>query len=1395
MAIRYTLFAIAALFLSQALPAQPVLTFKRVEVRYPEITLAYKVTCGGAFMRDMGPQHFEIRENGILMKDATVWCPENDTCCISACLVFDRTGSMAGQKLISAKAAASTFVDLMQTPCDEAALVSFSVDVTTDVPMTNAKMPLKNAINDLKAAGNTALWDAAHAGITHLAAFARNSCKAVILITDGGENSSRSYVFRNVREHALNEKITGFTIGFGLAQGSRAEDSLRVLADLSGGRYYRAPNPEDLEAIFASMRKDIKDSFQECLLKYTTDCPDGGIRVVNLTIKNYCGGSQTATRSYQAPLDRSKFENIRVKLGAASMMGTQEVLVPLTLETPVRAVFSKCNLTVLYNRAVAVLTGVSTAGTLLEGVGVSMADIGSGHTIYVRDNIEIDGGGPLLYLRFKAADVIYNTETFLHISNWSMDAYCLIPKPLDGYLTIRPREPILACEVLLPERLVWNDDLKDYTPNPFTATVVVRNSGSREATRVKARIAVGSPKLELSSPVVFEQQLSPFVIHPGQQGAASWDIRSVALDNADSMTICFTVTSDNHPPVSCCRTLYVNPAQSSSLVCSLEAPDTVFFREQYYEPEEFDVRLKAYNLGTGQSRDVIGQLLQDPRFTMLSPASLRLAEILPPGDTVSGLFRVRMHPKTEDGFDTIRAHRQGDDTDPIWCERAVWVQRVRAPRFELSCSTPNEELEFSDETLDYVPNPFPITTIATNTGETYAEECQLVFVGPPRFTPVGGNLRPLGVMQVNESRTEHWLLRALPRSAGGWDTLVFQVLGRGGLGRKIVVADCRMRVYVPEVRRPEYELTCEAPDSLVYADNRYNPDPFRFTARIRNIGTASGRGLNLVPALPPDVLLAQGENAEREIPLLAPGGTAEVAWMLTPAARTSSGSVQICAALIDSAGASSECCREVFIPREDNPLLTLSCISVDTLFIDPATGGYAGNPFAVQAVIANTGRGTAENVRATLLLLGPAMNIVGAARQDAGDIEPGGDARLTWQVEALRRNLNQNGPFRILLEADNHSSLDCERSVFFPALRYPKLSAVCWSDPQDSLFFDWNKGEYEHAPFTLGLSITNIGAFRAMNVSAMLMFPPGIVLEQGEAPLKATTPAHLDPSESATVTWRVKATRQPADALRTFHFLARAGNADDAECSDPLFVQGAPKKLTLSLPRDILLRYGDKRLVPVTVSRTVGTELNSYRLELSYDPEVVSILHASPQGALTGRGWVGPVLLQLGEGRAQLSDYTTNTPIRSEEGILVTLQIEGKYNSGPGMSFGYSELRFTGNVLLDQGDIAAETRDGSVYVTNDCLEPLTASPDFELEQNKPNPCAGETSISFSIPAATRARLLVFDRMGRELAVLLDGEVQAGRHTESFDAVALEPGLYFYRLETPGRMEVKKLLRR
>lgn len=81
---------------------------------------------------------------------------------------------------------------------------------------------------------------------------------------------------------------------------------------------------------------------------------------------------------------------------------------------------------------------------------------------------------------------------------------------------------------------------------------------------------------------------------------------------------------------------------------------------------------------------------------------------------------------------------------------------------------------------------------------------------------------------------------------------------------------------------------------------------------------------------------------------------------------------------------------------------------------------------------------------------------------------------------------------------------------------------------------------------------------------------------------------------------------------------------------------------------------------------------------------------------------------------------------------------------------------------------------------------------FALSQNYPNPFNPETKIKYELPVNGYVSIKVFDNSGKEVAVLVNGNVPAGYHTVSFKASNLSSGIYFYRLETAGFVKVMKM---
>jgi hypothetical protein len=112
-----------------------------------------------------------------------------------------------------------------------------------------------------------------------------------------------------------------------------------------------------------------------------------------------------------------------------------------------------------------------------------------------------------------------------------------------------------------------------------------------------------------------------------------------------------------------------------------------------------------------------------------------------------------------------------------------------------------------------------------------------------------------------------------------------------------------------------------------------------------------------------------------------------------------------------------------------------------------------------------------------------------------------------------------------------------------------------------------------------------------------------------------------------------------------------------------------------------------------------------------------------------------------------------------------------------------------------------------VLVPTSVKEVGGASPQsFSLEQNYPNPFNPSTRIRFSIAdrneregengrrgEGASVTLKVFDVLGREVATLVNGNLNAGSYEATFDAHGMASGVYFYRLSTADFVTTRRML--
>lgn len=82
---------------------------------------------------------------------------------------------------------------------------------------------------------------------------------------------------------------------------------------------------------------------------------------------------------------------------------------------------------------------------------------------------------------------------------------------------------------------------------------------------------------------------------------------------------------------------------------------------------------------------------------------------------------------------------------------------------------------------------------------------------------------------------------------------------------------------------------------------------------------------------------------------------------------------------------------------------------------------------------------------------------------------------------------------------------------------------------------------------------------------------------------------------------------------------------------------------------------------------------------------------------------------------------------------------------------------------------------------------------YSLSQNYPNPFNPVTKINFAIPKQGMVALKIYDILGREVKTLVNEVKSAGEYSIDFNGSEFASGVYFYRLESNGFVDIKKMM--
>jgi len=116
----------------------------------------------------------------------------------------------------------------------------------------------------------------------------------------------------------------------------------------------------------------------------------------------------------------------------------------------------------------------------------------------------------------------------------------------------------------------------------------------------------------------------------------------------------------------------------------------------------------------------------------------------------------------------------------------------------------------------------------------------------------------------------------------------------------------------------------------------------------------------------------------------------------------------------------------------------------------------------------------------------------------------------------------------------------------------------------------------------------------------------------------------------------------------------------------------------------------------------------------------------------------------------------------------------------------------------DTIDFMITSSDG-IMMTKQFIFSFTGPKEFKLEQNFPNPFNPTTTIQYQIPVIasetkqSAVKLIVYDILGNEVAILVNEQKEPGYYEVSWNASNLASGVYIYRLQTGSFVSVKKMM--
>lgn len=246
---------------------------------FPEVRVVFRAESkAGEPVWDLRREQLSVLENGKPCETTCLY-PITSPVQLNIALVVDHSGSMAygeghneenswetiyqdslgnwvtppgyTMPMTHARHAVLDFVSDFDTARDAISLVGFSTTVDVREPLTHDVDRIKRRVARMQPTDWTALYDAVVAGVEQVAH--AEGCRAVVVLTDGQDNSSRNSLRRAIRK-ANADSVLVFTIGLGNVD----RPALEQLADGTGATAHFTSSASSLKDIYAAIGRSMR---------------------------------------------------------------------------------------------------------------------------------------------------------------------------------------------------------------------------------------------------------------------------------------------------------------------------------------------------------------------------------------------------------------------------------------------------------------------------------------------------------------------------------------------------------------------------------------------------------------------------------------------------------------------------------------------------------------------------------------------------------------------------------------------------------------------------------------------------------------------------------------------------------------------------------------------------------------------------------------------------------------------------------------------------------------------------------------------------------------------------------------------------------------------------------